>query len=64
MSSRQYSNQTCKSGLTLACLAKVSTTLLHNQGTKQKSKKDKRETWAKIHQLCDHTRIGWLIPER
>ena len=64
MSSRQYSNQTCKSSLTLACLAKVSTTLLHNQGTKQKSEKDKRETWAKIHQLCDHTRIGWLIPER
>ena len=64
MSSGQSFNQTCKLSPTLARLAKASTTLLHNRGTKQKSKKDKRETWAKIHQLCDHTRIGWLIPER
>ena len=61
MSSGQSSNQTCKSDPTLARLAKASTTLLHDRETKQKSEKYKREAWARMHRLCDHTRIGRSI---
>ena len=40
MSSGQSSNQTCKSGPTLARLAKASATILHNRGAKQKTEED------------------------
>ena len=46
MSSGQFSNHTWSSRLVLVRLAKTSATLLHEQGTKQKSENAKRETWS------------------